>query len=197
MEIDKQIAYGLYVGILADTGRFRFTNTNARSFKICGEMVEKGVDPSWVTENVYYNQPIDSIQALAATLSSMELHFDGLVSLINLDNQYKQSDSEGFVEHASSVKGVAMAVFVRELDDEVYKVSLRSRCRIDVALVARKFGGGGHLKAAGFRYKGKREKLFMDLLDELGQQIKKHKIMKGADFVEKSALKDHVHKINV
>jgi len=197
LEIDEKIAYGLYVGILSDTGRFRFSNTNERSFKICSEMVEKGVDPCWVTENVYFNLPVDSVRALAATLSSLELYFDGLVCLIALDSKYKHSDSEGFVEHASSVKGVALATFIREIEKDLYKVSLRSRCRIDVATVARKFGGGGHLKAAGFRHKGKIGELKKDLLRELGDQLERHKISKDIDFIKETVAEDLVNNVNV
>jgi len=184
IEINTQIAYGLYVGILADTGRFRFSNTNARSLKICGDLVDLGVDPSWVTENVYYNQPFDCFQALATALANAELHCDGMVCLIYLDKRFRDSDTEGIVEYAASVKSVALATFIREMDEGVFKVSLRSRCRIDVATIARKFGGGGHLKAAGFRYKGNKSELFDSLLNKLKQQIEQQAILKSADFLD-------------
>jgi phosphoesterase RecJ-like protein len=191
IEINFQIACGLYVGILADTGRFRFANTNARSLKICGDLVDLGVDPGWVTENVYYNQQFDSFQALASALANAELLCDGLVCLIHLDRQFRDSDTEGFVEHAASVRGVALATFIREMDEGMFKVSLRSRCRIDVAMIARKFGGGGHLKAAGFRYKGTKSELVNILLEELKLQIEQQTILNGADFLDGVMQKDH------
>jgi len=91
---------------------------------------------------------------------------------------------------------VALATLVRELDKDLFKVSLRSRCRIDVAEVARKFGGGGHLKAAGFRFKGKKEDLIRYLLEELGQQIELHKIRKGSDFLKNADARHNFLKVN-
>jgi len=145
LEIDQQIAYGLYVGILTDTGRFRFTNTTARSMSICGELLGKGVNPGWVTENIYYNLPFELVQALARSLLTIELHHGGLVCLIRLDHGHRTDDTEGFVEYASSIKGVALAAFLCEIDKSLFKVSLRSRSPVDVSAVARQFGGGGQM----------------------------------------------------
>ena len=183
IEIDQQIAYGLFVGILTDTGRFRFANTSARALDICSELVLKGVDPGWVTENVYYNMPIENVRSLAQTLSTIEIHYEGLVCLINFDPDGDVVDTEGFVEYASSIRGVALAAFIRRMEERHYKVSLRSRCKIDVAEVARKFGGGGHLKAAGFRYRGGIEDLKKNLLEEFEWHLKIHKIKPGASFM--------------
>ncbi len=184
LEINRQIAYGLYVGILADTGRFRFSNTSPRALEICSKLISKGVDPGWITENVYYNQPFESFQALSIALSTLELHHDGLVCLISIDRSYNKNDTEGFVEHAASIKGVVLAAFIKEMSEGFLKVSLRSRCRVDVAEVARKFGGGGHLKAAGFRFVGKKDDLVKKLLEEFEWQINHHKIRLGGRFIE-------------
>ncbi len=196
LEINQQIAYGLYVGILADTGRFRFSNTSSRALKICGKLVSKGVDPGWITENVYYNQPFESVQALSIALSTLELHHNGLVCLISLDSSYSTNDTEGFVEHAASIKGVALAAFIREMSEGLLKVSLRSRCRVNVAEVAGKFGGGGHIKAAGFRFVGRKNDLVKKLLEELGWQINHHKIHLDDRFIEQVSFAGKSNKIN-
>lgn len=184
IEITEQIAYGLYVGILTDTGRFRFANTGPRAFEICGKLVAKGVNPGRVAENVYYNLPFEVIQALARVLLTLELHFGGLVCLISLDDGCIVSDTEGFVEYGSSIRGVAIAAFICEMEKQVYKVSLRSRSSVDVSEVASKFGGGGHLKAAGFRFQGRKTDLIEALLQELMNQIDAHKIRPGTKFIE-------------
>lgn len=184
LEIDINIAYGLYVGILTDTGRFRFANSSARAMKICSEFLSKGVDPGWVTENLYFNLPFELIQALARALFTIELHYGGLVCIIRLEHGHYIEDSEWFVGYASSIKGVALAAFICEMDPGVYKVSLRSRCSIAVSDVARKFGGGGHLKAAGFRYRGDKDRLVPSLLSELGVLIEEHNLRPGEFFVE-------------
>ncbi|MFC2150593.1 bifunctional oligoribonuclease/PAP phosphatase NrnA [Calditrichota bacterium] len=184
IQVDLTIAYALYVGILTDTGRFRFANSSSRAMSICAELLSKGVDAGWVTENVYFNLPFELIQALAKSLLTLELHHDGLVCVLRLDHGHYIDDSEWFVGYASSIKGVAMAAFICEMDPGVYKVSLRSRCKVAVSEVARKFGGGGHLKAAGFRYRGKLNDLVPELLSELGREIETEGIRPGDFFVE-------------
>lgn len=176
LNFTPQVAYGLYVGILTDTGRFRFTNTNAESLKICGDLVGRGVKPGWVNENVYYNFPFNMIKALAKTLSTIKLHCDGLVCLLQLDGTEFLDQSEGFVEYAASIQGVVLSAFVCEMKHGVFKVSLRSRCVVDVSEVARRFGGGGHRKAAGFRYIGGQNDLIDSLVNEFKREIDTNEI---------------------
>ncbi len=196
IEMNEQIAYGLFVGILTDTGRFRFSNTSSRALAICSDLISKGVNPGWVTENVYYNLQFENVQALAWVLSTIERHLDGLICIVSLDREKDVNDTEGFVEYASSITGVALAAFIREIKDKVYKVSLRSRCSVDVAEVATKFGGGGHLKAGGFRYHGAKEDLTKNLIDELAWHIKTHKITPGGKFIEQTALQPDDERID-
>ena len=186
IEINISIAYGLYVGLITDTGRFRFANSSQRAMYICSELIGKGVDPGWVTENIYFNLPFELIQALARALFTIDLHFGGLVCLLRLDHGHYIEDSEWFVGYASSIKGVALSAFICEMENNVFKVSLRSRCPIAVSDIARKFGGGGHLKAAGFRFRGSRDDLLKKLLGELEQAIQTHELRPGDFFVEPS-----------
>lgn len=182
--LHRQIAYGLFVGILTDTGRFRFGNTTADAFRICGELVAAGVDPGWVTENVFFNMPLTFVQALARALSTLELHYGGLVCLLELNRSDYINDTEGFVEYAASIQGVALAAFICELDENLFKVSLRSRSPVDVSLIARNFGGGGHLKAAGFRFRGQRDVLVSRLLAQFKQAIDEHHLVPGEKFTD-------------
>jgi len=184
IEFTQQIIYGLYVGILTDTGRFRFSNSSALAMEICSDLLSKGVDPGWVTENVYYNLPFDYVLTLSEVLSNMKLYVNGLVCIISLDKNEKIRDTDGFVEYASSVKGVALAAFICEREARYYKISLRSRSRIDVSEVAKKFGGGGHRKAAGFLYRGGKDDLIQNLLDEFEWQIKICKIQPDNSLYE-------------
>ncbi|HHE47075.1 MAG TPA: bifunctional oligoribonuclease/PAP phosphatase NrnA [Bacteroidetes bacterium] len=179
LEINQQIAYGLYVGILTDTGRFSFSNTGPRALEICADLIRRGVDPSRITDNVYHNQSFESVKALSSALSTLELHKDGLICLLSLDRDHDTNDTEGFVEHALSIKGVVLAAFLREMHEELYKVSLRSRCQVDVSEVAAKFGGGGHLKAAGFRFTGMKNDLVDGLIEEFERQLELHNIHTG------------------
>lgn len=171
LNITPQIANGIYVGLLTDTGRFRFSNTNARSLKICGDLVEKGVNPGLVAEHIYYNMPIELVKSLAHGLASLELHNDGLVCLMNLDYSDYSDEAEGFVEFASSVRGVAISALISEREQNHFKVSLRSRSRADVSVIAWRMGGGGHRKAAGFRFQGSYSELHDKLLEEIRREI--------------------------
>jgi nanoRNase/pAp phosphatase (c-di-AMP/oligoRNAs hydrolase) len=104
--------------------------------------------------------------------------------LLSLDRGHYVNDTEGFVEYAVSIKGVALAVFFCELEEHLFKVSLRSRCGIDVSVIARQFGGGGHKKAAGFRFAGPKHRLHKELLAEIGRRIEQHGLRPGDKFVE-------------
>ncbi len=171
LEITPQIGYGLYVGILTDTGRFRFTNTTPRGMQICSELIAGGIDPGWVTENVFYDMSLEMVRALAGALNNLEMHFNGRAALIGLSHDSHTDDTEGFVEYAASINGVLLAGFYSEMEPGRFKVSLRSRNEIDVCEIATRFGGGGHRKAAGFRFRGTAEDLKMRLLSELQRAL--------------------------
>jgi len=117
-------------------------------------------------------------------LSHLDIYCDGLVSIISLDVEHYISDTEGFVELASSIRGVAIAVFICEMKKNVYKVSIRSRCRIDVSDIARRMDGGGHLKAAGFRFEGDEKVLKKHLLYEIAVEIENHQLLPGEPLLE-------------
>jgi len=171
LEITPQIGYGLYTGIITDTGRFRFANTTARTVQICSELIASGVDSGWVIERVFYNLSLNSVRALTRALTNLEMHFDDRVAIFGLDNHHHTDDTEGFVEYASSIKSVILAGFYSEMEPGLFKVSLRSRCQIDVSELAARLGGGGHKKAAGFRFRGDKAALKMRLLSEFRRSI--------------------------
>jgi len=147
-------------------------------------MVERGVNPSLVTENVFFNMPPEVLKALSWGLSNLELHVRGMLSILTLDLDHFVNDAEDFVEYASSISGVAVSAFISEIEKGVFKVSIRSRCRVNVCDIARRLGGGGHLKAAGFRYVGRLEDLKKSLIDEVKSEIKLHNLQVDEPFHE-------------
>ncbi len=177
LDITPQIAYGIYVGIITDTGRFRFSNTNDRALQICGEMIERGVDPVKVTENLFFNMPIDVIRSLGWGLSNLSLYMGGVVSILHLDKEHNVSNTEGFVEYATSVEKVLIGIFICETKENEFKISIRSRCSVNVSEIAKKLGGGGHRKAAGFQFEGEYKDLKELLLDEIGLEMQKRNIL--------------------
>ncbi|MCL2103008.1 MAG: bifunctional oligoribonuclease/PAP phosphatase NrnA, partial [Syntrophorhabdaceae bacterium] len=160
IEIDHDIAENIYTTILTDTGSFRYGNSSHEAFSVAGEMVRIGVDPWAVSEQVYESQNYNRIGLLGRALSSLETVLDGRVAAITTlladleEFKAKKDDTEGFVNYPRSIMGVEAAVFFRELGSESFRVSFRSKGRIDVSAVAAEFGGGGHRNAAGCTVSG-------------------------------------------
>lgn len=158
-EITPAIATHLYVTILTDTGSFHYSNTDAEAFRVCAELVDLGVDPSVVAEAVYENVPRDKVRLLGAALSSLSIDDEGRVASMLLHHETlalspAKPDTEGIVNHAKAIEGVAVAMLLKEVDRNGCRVSLRSDGSVDVAAIAATFGGGGHPRAAGCMVKG-------------------------------------------
>lgn len=163
--ITQSIATSIYTGILTDTGSFRFANTNENAFSICKEMVEYGVDPSHVAQNVYGPFSLPRLKLLNRALDSLEISKNGKLSLMALSQEMftqtntQPEDTDGFLNYARNIKDIKVAALIQEQvktdsngngKDRPYHVSLRSNGTIDVAAIALSFGGGGHKSAAGF-----------------------------------------------
>jgi phosphoesterase RecJ-like protein len=149
------IATHIYVGILTDTGSFHYSSISARTFDICRALVEAGVDPPRVARAVFDSNTLGRLRLFGAVLSAIELELDGRLALMRVDEAMTTSaggtyeDTEGLINLPLTVKEIRASVFFKELTPELFRVSLRSKGTIDVAAVARQFGGGGHKNAAG------------------------------------------------
>ena len=164
LSFDKPIATSIYTGILADTGSFRFSNTNKAAFAICQEMVELGVDPHNIAQHVYGTYSLSRIKLLNLALDSIELSKNGKLSIMTLtkdmfDETHTQSeDVDGLINYAKRIEDVEVAALIQEQHNgkkrsktpNRFHVSLRSDGAVDVAAIASLFGGGGHSSAAGF-----------------------------------------------
>ncbi len=153
--ISPEVAECIYTGLYTDTGGFKFSNTNKRSFEIASELVDYGVNPSRVASCVYESYPFRRMRLLALSLSTLELHKDGKIASMYVTwDMFKKSgaypeDTEDFVNYTRAIKGVEVGIFIRELFSSGVKVSLRSKSKVNVAKIASLFGGGGHFNAAG------------------------------------------------
>lgn len=158
-KITPAIATHLYVAILTDTGSFHYSNTDREAFRVSAELVDLGVDPSTVAEAVYENVPRDKVRLLGAALASLSIEADGKVASMLLRHETLamspgKPDTEGIVNHAKAIEGVAVAMLLKEVDRDGCRVSLRSDGSVDVAAIAATFGGGGHPRAAGCMVEG-------------------------------------------
>ncbi|HEX7051480.1 MAG TPA: bifunctional oligoribonuclease/PAP phosphatase NrnA [Longimicrobiales bacterium] len=149
------VAEAIYTAILTDTGSFRFANTTPRAHRIVADLIERGVDPEAVYRRLFASVPLRRIRLLQAALGRLEADPDLPVTWITVPRAVTaelsatSEDLDGIVEYARSIEGTEVALLFRETPDGATKVSLRSNGEVDVNAVARRFGGGGHVKAAG------------------------------------------------
>jgi bifunctional oligoribonuclease and PAP phosphatase NrnA len=161
VDLTPEIAEALYIGLVTDTGKFQYENTTPNSHRMAGELLERGVDVHAIFRRLYENVPFAKLQLLARVLSKVERHDGGRLTLsyiLRKDYEETGADenySEGLVDHMRALQGTVVAALVREQLKEgregVMKVSLRASAdAVDVSVIARKEGGGGHRQAAGF-----------------------------------------------
>ena len=160
-EITPRIADALYVGLVTDTGRFMYENTTPAAHRMAADLIDAGVDAHGVYRRLFEDLPFSRLELLTRALQGVARYEDGSITMAMLTRaDYEQTgafetDSEGVVDHLRAVEGTKVAVLVRELlaDDRRgrRKVSLRATDgKVDVSLIARNLGGGGHRQAAGF-----------------------------------------------
>ena len=158
-------AKNLFVAICSDTGSFRYDSTRPRTMRIAADLLELGVHPDEVSSALYDNASLSRLRLLKEVLNTLQLHASGRVAVVHLEDgmldraRAEMDDAEGFVEYPRSLRQVEVAIFFKEHKDGQIGVSLRSKGNFDVSEVARIFGGGGHRKAAGCRFR--EEKLAM------------------------------------
>lgn len=168
--LDQEGAVPLYTAIFTDTGGFRFSNTSERVLRLAAELVRYGADPALIAEQVYETRPLAALKLLGEALRSLKVSRDGQVAWMVIsqemlrDNEVGPEETDGFVNYARMVKGVRVAVLLRDLGNGEIKVSWRSRRGTDVSLMARAMGGGGHVNAAGSIYKGELEVAVQEVL---------------------------------
>jgi phosphoesterase RecJ-like protein len=159
-EITPEIASALYVGLITDTGKFMYENTNAQTHRIAADLIDAGVPVDETYRRLYEHVPIEKLRLLSRALEGIQRYCDErlIVSYITAAD-YEASGggeemTEGIIDHLRSIEGCKVAAMVRDKGDRgraARKVSLRSSGgEVDVSAMARKHGGGGHKRAAGF-----------------------------------------------
>ena len=153
VKITPEIATCLYTALLTDSGSYMFEGTNERTFAMAQELTQAGANPAQCARNIYFSHSTAKMRLLGAALSN--LHREGPLAWIWVTQeqikrcQAKEEDCEGLVNYALSIQDVEVAAFFRELPDGRYRVSLRSKGKLNVAEVAERCSGGGHQCASG------------------------------------------------
>lgn len=177
VSMDREIALCLYTSIFTDTGSFRYANTTSKALRIAAEMIEAGANSWRVTENVYESYPFRRLKLLGSVLSGMERSEDGRIAWVVVteelfrQNNATAEDTEHFVNFVRSVKGVEVAVLFRQTAETQFKISLRSKGRVDLSHVAAGLGGGGHRNAAGSTLNGRFEEVKKKVIGDVGKAV--------------------------
>jgi len=152
---NEHMAQGIYVGILTDTGGFRFDNTTGACHEVAAEMIAKGVQPALVHERVYGWAPLRKYRLLERALATLQHDAQAGVSWMTIPKDaYEEvgasaDDLEGIVDIPRSIEGTQVGVLFRLTTQGEVKISFRSNGSVDVNALARRFKGGGHVKASG------------------------------------------------
>jgi phosphoesterase RecJ-like protein len=171
-EFPLEVATPLYTGMATDTGFFKYSNTRPDTMRAAARLLEAGVRPEQVSEAIE-EKPEAIVRGQAAALQTMELSYDGRVAGLYLDRELATSldTTDGFIDFVRVIEGVEIAVLIKCMDENFCRVSVRSK-GLDVSKVAMKFGGGGHIRAAGFPVKKPLAEAKKDVLEALGEVLK-------------------------
>ena len=160
VHMDKNIATALYIAISTDTGNFTYANTTAESLERCAALIRCGVLVSEVSNCLFNVKSYNTVLLIAKVIDNLRLYYDGklAVTKINLDELHSTGsaaeDCESVINYARDIDTVELAVFIRQMKNNLYKVSLRSKNGINVMDIAARYGGGGHMRAAGCAMSG-------------------------------------------
>jgi len=176
-ELTREIATHVYIAILTDTGSFHYSSISPRTFDICRQCVEAGIDPPAIAGAVFDSNHLGRLKLFGAVLSKMELDASGRVATIYVDQQLAHEcggtyeDTEGIVNLPLTVKEIEAVAFFKEAGPGDWRVSMRSKGEVDVNVVAKEFGGGGHKNASGCSANGRLEELKLLFERKLLHQI--------------------------
>ncbi len=177
-KLTSQIATNIYCTLVTDTGSFRYSNTNAHTLKLAAQMVEAGASPNLVAQNLFESQPYETFVLLGRLLERLQISKDKRYSWsVIYQKDLKETgasyeDTEEFINYPRAIKGVEVAVLFKEMPQNQYKVSLRSKLDVDVSQICAQFQGGGHKKAAACILKGSFEEVSKKIFSSVEKVLK-------------------------
>lgn len=155
INITKDIAHNLYVALASDTGSFKYSSTTAKTHLIAARLIELGADVGAISKKLFDTNSFEYLNMLKLAIEKLELFYDGRLAVLCLEEDdfkkcgINESEAGGIVSLPRTVEGALISAYLRPRENEI-KVSLRSDSHINAAKIAEGFGGGGHIKAAGF-----------------------------------------------
>ena len=177
--LSHDIAVHLYVAILTDTGSFHHSNITPRTFEICRQCVEAGVNPSAVARSVFDSNNLGRLKLMGAILSRMHIDSSGRLATVSVDEELVTScngtyeDTEGLINLPLTVREIQAVVFFKQVGPDDWRVSMRSKGDVNINAVAKEFGGGGHKNASGCSASGSLEHLTRVFQQKITEQMDK------------------------
>lgn len=181
-KITEEIAIPLYIGIVHDTGILTYDNTSEKTLNIVGKLINKDIPFNRIVDETYRQKTFLQNQLLGRCLLDSNLYIKEQCIISHISRKTmsfygaKSTDLGGIVDQLRLTKGVEVAIFIHQLKDNDYKVSMRSNNLVNVQKIASHFGGGGHIKAAGCVMSGS----IKDIIKELTFIIEKELLEKGS-----------------
>jgi len=175
--ITEKIAEALFVALATDTGWFQFSNANSRVYRACAELIDAGIKPSQIYDHLYLNYTHSRFKLMAKMLGTLGLHFDERFATQHILQQdflrtgTTSADTENLINECHRIGTVEASALFIETEDGRIRCSLRSRGAVDVSIIAKKFGGGGHKAASGTFLPGHIENAKQLILEEMAAEF--------------------------
>lgn len=172
-KISKNTATCLYLGIVHDTGVFKHSNTTKLTMEIAGELLEKGVNNSKIIDDSFYAKSFLQNKLLGHCLLNSQFFVEQKVIFSSITKEIltkfggTAGDLDGIIDQLRITKGVEVAIFLYEMEENKWKVSMRSNEVVNVSEIAKLYGGGGHIKAAGCTMEGTTTMILDTLLEQI------------------------------
>ena len=177
VRLTKEMATHVYIAIMTDTGGFHFGHVTPHTFEICRRCTEAGAQPEAIARAVYDSCSLGRLRLMGAVLHHLELEANGRLALANMSLTMlaecgaTHEDADGLINVPLTVKDIDAVAFFKEISPESYRISMRSKGSVDVNVVARTFGGGGHKNAAGCSMNGPYQDVRRKLVEELCRSL--------------------------
>ena len=175
--LTRDMAIAIYSSLMADTGSFRYSSTSERTFVLAAEMLKVGINSWDVSEKIYENQPLSRIKLIQLALGTLAIDKSKKIGSILVSRammkktKVTSAECDGLINYPRSIQGVEVALQYRELEKDLYKVSFRSKGKVNVAEIAQSFGGGGHRNASGCELKGSLDSIKKKLLKAIKEKL--------------------------
>lgn len=176
--IDYDIALQLYTGMVTDSGSFSYSSTSSETHNIAAELLSYNIDVGYVSRKVMKDTPYNIFTLKNKVLSKSKFFEENKIAVISFNDEDFEStatteaDTEGIINNILDIETVEVAISIAEIKDKAYKVSFRTKGKVNAASIAKVFGGGGHRSAAGCRIYGYYEDIYNKLLSAAMEMLK-------------------------